>query len=516
VRRAAGFGLVAIAVATLAGAGPIGATELYRKGDWDVRLDTTLSVGAAVRVQERDSDLVFDSDGTGTQGTATNSEYLNRDDGNQNYDQWDVYSANAKALLEFDARWKNYGAFVRANMFYDVVQNCAQCTRRTDLSSDARHRPENLEGGVVGTHFLLLDAYLDGQWEVLDRPVELRVGRQVINWGQSIFIQGGVNQTNAIDVAKVRTPGVDFGRESLFPAGFAKVSAEIIRNLGVEVYYQWEWNKTYLDPTGAYFSQSDTTGRGAEGLFFGGIQLPTPPLPPAANTDVGDPGSDPTIDEIPEFALGPFVLFPGFPGCGGGRKLIPGSSTDYSQVTANDPCIAQDLFDVAAGVPQASDDEPDSQGQWGAALRYFIEPIQSEIAAYYMRYHAKTPVVGFDVGVELPGPLAGNIALQPTAYFREYAPDVDLVGASFDTEFWDIAAGLEVSYRPNDPVVLNPGAELQGIILGTGGTGIAAGQPFRISGFARERRVQIGGNGIYVLGPGNRYLGRLVERMRPW
>lgn len=507
VRRAAGFGLAAIVVATLTGAVPLRAVELYGKGGWDVRLDTTLSVGAAVRVQERDSDLVYIGNG----GDATNPEYVNRDDGNQNYDQWDVYSANAKALLELDARWKNYGAFVRANMFYDVVQNCAQCTRRTDLSSDARHRPENLEGGVVGTHFLLLDAYLDGQWEVFDRPFELRVGRQVINWGQSLFIQGGINQTSAIDVAKVRTPGVDFGREALFPAGFVKGSAEIIRNLGVEIYYQWEWNKTYLDPTGAYFSQSDTTGRGAEGLFFGSSPVP------GVQSPLGDPGSDPIIDPIPGLPPPLTPLFPGFSGCGG---VIPNPNPPPS-VIDDAPCTAQDLFDVAAGIPQRSDDEPSSQGQWGAALRYFIEPIQSEVAAYYIRYHAKTPGVGFDVGFPAPAapPIipAGSWVIQPTAYFRQYASDIDLYGVSLDTEFWDIAAGLEISYRPNDPVILNPGNELLedrnaapsdplGLRL--------APAPYQIDGVTSEKRLQIGGNGIYVLGPGNRYLGRLVEWLR--
>jgi len=141
VRRVAGFGLVAIVVTALTSAVPIGAKELYRKGDFDVHLDTTLSVGGAVRVAERDSDKVYIGNG----GTATNPEYLNRDDGDLNYDEWDVYSANAKALLELDMRWKNYGAFMRANMFYDVIQNCAHCTQRTDLSADARHRPENLK-----------------------------------------------------------------------------------------------------------------------------------------------------------------------------------------------------------------------------------------------------------------------------------------------------------------------------------------------------------------------------------
>ena len=474
VGRAAGFGLVAIVGAALTVAVPAGAAELYRKGDFDARLDTTLSVGGAVRVAGRDSDQVY----VGNGGTATNPEYLNRDDGDLNYDEWDVFSANAKALLELDMRWKNYGAFMRANMFYDVVQNCAQCTRRTDLSADARHRPENLEGGVVGTHFLLLDAYIDGQWEVFDRPFELRVGRQVINWGQSLFIQGGINQTSAIDVAKVRTPGVDFGKEALFPAGFVKVSTEIIQNLGLEAYYQWEWNKTYLDPTGAYFSQSDTTGRGAEGLFFGSVLG-------GLGGIVGDPGSNPVI---------PPVGIVGFPGCGDTGAGQP-------------PCTAQDLFAVFAGVPQTHDDEPSSQGQWGAALRYFLEPIQSEIAAYYLRYHAKTPVIGFD-GSVIFNPLAGGAVNAPSAYFRQYAPDIDLYGASFDTEFFDIAAGFEVSYRPNEPVVLNPNAALTAPALG------AIGDSFRIDGFTREKRWQIQGNGLYIIGPGNRFLGRLVEWLR--
>ena len=55
-----------------------------------------------------------------------------------------------------------------------------------------------------------------------------------------------------------------------------------------------------------------------------------------------------------------------------------------------------------AGVPRIRDDEPRSQGQWGAALRYFLEPVQSELAVYYMRYHAKTPAVGFAGRVVIP------------------------------------------------------------------------------------------------------------------
>jgi hypothetical protein len=490
------FLLALVLVTTASGTG---AVELFRKGDFEARLDTTLSIGASMRVSDRDSDTIFVENG----GAATNPEYLNRDDGDLNYDQWDVFSASAKALLELDMRWRNLGAFVRSNLFYDAIGNCDTCTRRTDLTSQARHRDSVVEGGVIGAQFLILDAYADAQFDVLDRPLGLRAGRQVVSWGQSIFIQGGINQTNAIDVAKVRSPGVDFGREALFPATIAKVSTEIFENLGLEAYYQLEWNRTFLDPLGAYFSQSDTTGRGADALYFGvapRLDLLNPQDPPP----MGDPGSNPVLPalgEIPASELFGNPYVPPFPGCGGVNE----------DLTRQRACDASDLVDVFAGVPRASDDDPTSQGQWGFALRYFLESIQSEVAAYYMRYHAKTPVIGFK-GIVVNVPIEGQLVAtnQPTDYFRQYAPYVSLYGISLDAEIFDIAIGVEASYRPNDPVVLNPNAIIEGPALAD------VGDPkgFEIDGYEREERYQFQLNGQYNVPPGNRLIGPLVEWIR--
>lgn len=488
---------MALAAAALAwtAAGGVRGVELYRHGDLSARLDTTFSVGGAMRVSERDPDLVFVENG----GTATNPEYLNRDDGDLNYDQWDVFSVDTKALLELDLQWRNFGAFVRSSLFYDAIGNCKYCTRRTGLSAEARHRDSVLEGGVVGAQFLLLDAYLYGQFELVHHPIEIRLGRQVVSWGQSIFIQGGINQTNSIDVAKVRSPGVEFGKEALFPAAIAKVSAELFENLGIEAYYEPEWNRTYLDPTGAYFSQSDTTGRGAEALYFGvapRLDVSDPLNPPP----IGDPGSDPVLPALPALPYVPGienVPVPAFPGCGG-------VNTD---LTRQAPCGPSDLVAVFAGVPRISDDEPPSQGQWGVALRYFLEPLHSEVAFYYLRYHAKTPVIGFEGRVvNVPIMNVGLIPTnQPTAYFRQYAANIDLYGVSIDTEVFDVAIGAEASYRPNDPVVLNPNAILEGPAL------VGVGQTFVLDGFEREERYQFQVNGQYNIPPGNRLIGPLVE-----
>jgi hypothetical protein len=126
------------------------------------------------------------------------------------------------------------------------------------------------------------------------------------------------------------------------------------------------------------------------------------------------------------------------------------------------------------------------------------------VAAYYVRYHSKTPVVSFHGQVFQVGPVFAN---QPTAYANHYASDVELVGFSFDTEVFDVAVGAEVSYRWRDPVVISPG---NFVLLGSPALG-AAGEPFFVRGYVREPRWQYQLNGQYNVPPGNRLLGPLVE-----
>ena len=59
------------------------------------RLDTTVSTGVAIRVEERDPRIVAQTNG----GTGFDPDV---DDGNLNFDQWDVTSLNVKVLHEMD------------------------------------------------------------------------------------------------------------------------------------------------------------------------------------------------------------------------------------------------------------------------------------------------------------------------------------------------------------------------------------------------------------------------------
>jgi Protein of unknown function (DUF1302) len=422
------------------------AAELYRDDERDLRvaLDTTVSVGASLRVEDRNCKLVY----TGHGGCNSNAAAINNDDGDLNYDNGDFYSAEAKATTELEVDWRNFGAFARAVAFYDFLQDCATCTRRTPLAPDARYRPSVVEGGVVGAQFQLLDMYVNGSWDLGERPLDVRLGNQLVSWGENLFIPGGINQINAVDVSRLRVPGSEI-KEALLPAPMLRVQTEIVPNLGVDAYYQFYWNRTYLDPTGSYFSTSDLTGRAAQGLF-----LPvTQGLPPLPNPNLpADPWS---------------------------MSLSPAH-----------------FFAAGRGVPRLTDDKPPNQGQGGVALRYFVDPIQTEFGLYYLHYHSKTPVIGFS-GFGIPA-FGVNV---PAGFFRQYAPDVDLVGASFATQVMSTALAGEVSYRWDEPVAINA----------LDGPGLLPSTPTLLDGFVREKRVQIQVNAIASIARGTHFVGPIVD-----
>lgn len=486
----------------------------FEVGDANIQVDTTVSAGVGIRVEERNCKLIF----VGNSGCNPNPAFSNADDGNLNFGKGRVYSNLYKATVDVVADWKNYGAFFRGSVFYDLV-NQEINPERTPLAREARYRESAIESGVVGMGYRLLDAYGYGDWAPGGHPVHVRIGNQVINWGESVFFQGGINSNLIFEVSKLRSPGAEV-KEGFLPAPAVRVSAELfqrdgIGNLSVEGYYQFYWFQTQLDPVGSYFSFSDLTGRGAQGFFVG-----------------PDPGSqDKTPEEVFEStfpAMPPQVTRP------------PTGEQALDDLIANirffrpdlDPRIVTPLpAFFPQGIPLLGDREPRKQGQWGAALRFFSEPIRTEFGLYYSRFHAKTPQVGFVAatrnlqlqpmyvdfpdsifGIPLPLPPLPAVAAGfpvPVGYFREFVEDIDLFGASFNTEVWDISFAGEVSYQPRSPVPIT--TAFTDAIDRT----LASGRVEEVSGFVREKRIQASLAAIMTWGPGDPYVGALVRLLQP-
>ena len=309
---------------------------------------------------------------------------MNGDDGNQNYDRG-IASNAAKWSSEFQLNYRNFGAFARAFAFYDY-ENEDKDRERTPLSDDALTR--------VGSRAEIRDAFVWYKFHLGKSPGEVRVGRQVINWGESTFIQGGINAINPVDVSALRVPGAEL-RDALLPVGAGLFSMKPSENTSLEVYYQYDWNQTQIDPVGSYFSTTDLAGGGAEKVLLGFGSAP---------------------DTIPVGAR------------------IPGNP-------------------VGAVVPRGTTREADESNQYGAAFRWFVPAMNgTDFGFYYLKYNSRLPVImahtGTAAGLLVNGNYAGS-----AYYFLEYPEDIDLYGVSFNTQLGaGVALQGEISHRLDVPL----------------------------------------------------------------
>lgn len=246
---------VRLAVLMLAGglSGQASALSFQPNDDLSIDWDTTLSYSLAWRTDDRDHRLVANADGN---------------DGDNAFDKGSLINNRASFLTEANFNWRgDYGLFVRAVGFYDNVydrgndngsgtSNCfagGQCARPDRFSQDTidQHR-EDLR---------LLDSYLYGTWELGGRNLNLRLGDQVVSWGESLFYQGISSAQSPVDATKATTPGVEV-KEILLPVGQLFAQYSLTDNLDLQAYYQYEWEKTQLFGVGSYFSSTDLIDEG--------------------------------------------------------------------------------------------------------------------------------------------------------------------------------------------------------------------------------------------------------------
>lgn len=286
----------------------------FRFNEFSGSWDTILTYGHLYRVQSRSKQLV----GVANGGSAFS---INGDDGNLNYDPG-LVAATGQFTTELDLVYKNHaGIFFRGSGFGD---HSIDKTDRTPLSNDAKR--------LVESNLVLRDLFAWLDFSIGKVPGTIKVGEQVLSWGESTFIQNGINTINPVDVSRLRTPGAEV-REALIPVGMIWGDVAITENISVEAFYQYDWEQTVIDPPGSYFSTNDFVGKG--GVFavaagFGGATLPV---------------------------------------------------TDRSFM---------DVFHLARG----PDREPANGGEYGMAIRVFTPILNAtEFGFYYINYHSKLPIV---------------------------------------------------------------------------------------------------------------------------
>ena len=404
-----------IAVVTWCATGPVAVHAVaLNYGELTGSFDTTLSWGMSVRTQDQE--------------TIPTSIYGQRE---LFPDAWDIITHQVKASHELELRnsqWGDatWGLFLRGNYFYDFEM------ANQPLPDAAENRAEQ--------HGDITDAFVWFRFGPDDRLM-LRVGKQVISWGESTFFQGSINEINTVDFTKLRQPG------SAIKDAFIGVRSiygqwEVSPVVTLEAFYLLEFQELLLDPVGNFFGTNDRVRDG--GGFPNGI--------------------------------GPSVGGQ-FDGC-----LTP-DSAKYAAVGINVGCSF-------GPITRIGDDIPSGSGQYGVALRWFAADFLSgfDFGFYYQRLHDRngylSTIVGGTPSVFGPAPMSPR-------FFMDYARGVDRFGFSFNTEVGGWAIGGELGYRHNEPTQ-NAQALLSAPLDGILGPSTGAFGPVgsKFVGYERFKRYQ--------------------------
>src|SRR5690554_5568708 len=416
----------------------------FNIGAIEGQLDSQMSIGASMSMANPDKrfihvDTAIDGVNQGGQATARTS-----DDGRLNYKKGDVFSKIFKGSHDLELRYGNSGAFLRGNYWYDFETKDGS-QRFYDIDDSGRH-PLQKGAGVQ-----LLDAFVYHNYFIGQNPGNVRLGRQVVSWGEGVFIQNGINAINPIDASAFRRPGAEL-KEGLLPVEMLYFSQGLTENLSMEAFYQLKWHGTIADNCGTFFSTADVVGRGCN-------------------------------DRL--------VVMPG------GPDYVPGTTPDGHYIAR-----------------YRKDKEASDSGQFGVAFRWFVPKLNNtEFGFYAMNYHSRTPYISNIAGAHLgnaqalqrvvaglaeagitgadlfdpainpmynefmglrQGMAAGMIpgydgGMGAAGYFFEHPEDIRLYGISFGTDIGGVSVAGELSYRPNMPLQINTSDLSRTALLATAG-----------------------------------------------
>ena len=357
--------------------------EFYSNGI-EGSINSQISIGSSWRLEQPDSVITADPTING---------------GDTNYEKNDAFSQIFKGSHDLNVSYKNYGAFVRGKYWYD-----AALENDDDVDDSGYHDLAKFSGAEV------LDAFVYGEFEVMDMPLDLRLGKQVLSWGESTFIQGGINSINPFDVSSFRRPGAEV-KEGLIPINMAFANLGLTENLSAEAFYLLEFHETVLEGCDTYFSDNDYAGQGCGKITIdeaAGLEIRRD------DNDLRKPSSD-----------GQFgIAF---------RYLSEALDTEFGFYAMNIHSQVPIVSGAKATVDEAAVVASGVAAAFGISDADLITAME---------------VQGDITGGFFPG-TSGN------TFYVEYPEDIQITGLSFATNIATMSVSGEISHKQNVPMQIN-------------------------------------------------------------
>ncbi len=396
--------------------------------------------------------LAFDTFMTGGTELYNYDASINTDDGRLNFDNGDLTGGTVKITSDIEADIGNVRFFTRVNGFYDAVL--------ADSSSYERSPLLDRSDSIVIRDAELLDFYFDYDTDIAGRPLLVRVGRQVINWGEATFILGGNSVFNSIDVNAIRRPGAEI-KEALLPIEAIYGSFALTEDINIEAYIGG-WDDYKIDVGGTPFANSDSFEGGSAGNG-GGAEETLGRFYVGSGAYSGSGKRDCNAHNSTNVATAAYgTLFNDvFGECQAGSAVDIYTPNAAGNVEASRQAIANTVADgrreggytlydtdyLARGV----DDDPRDIGDtdnYGLAVRWYAENLNStEFGAYYQKYTSRIPYAASIARTPVAGP---NVTTPTSGFFLRGFTAAGCKGTYGATGGF-VSSAAAVTIYPDDP-----------------------------------------------------------------
>ena len=247
-KRAFAYSTLAIAATLALGAGEASAFDIDTGNpDLAIRFDNTVRLNYGVRVESRDSKI----------GNSALS-----DEGDYSFDKNDAVAKRFDLLSEFDLIYKKrYGLRVSGAAWYDFAYDSG--TSKSNPNAPLVNIPSYVGNQYSSTVKRLyrdgaevLDAFIFGGVDLGAVPVQAKLGRHTIYWGESLLLGGHLHSVAyaqaPLDLQKgFATPGTEV-KELFRPLNQLSMQAQVTDTLSLAGQYMLEWEPARYPEGGTY------------------------------------------------------------------------------------------------------------------------------------------------------------------------------------------------------------------------------------------------------------------------
>jgi hypothetical protein len=253
---------VAAALALSAGAGQ--AIEINTGNpDLTVRWDNSVRLNLATRVESRDDKI-------GNSALA--------DEGTYSFDKGDMVAKRFDLLSEFDIVYKKrFGGRISATAWYDgAYSGASRSNPNPPLSSIPSYIGNQYSSTVKrlyrGGTGEIMDAFVFGGVDLGDVPVQAKLGRHTVYWGESLFLGGNLHSVayaqNPLDLQKgFATPGTE-AKELFRPLNQLSLQSQVTDTLSLAAQAMFEWEPARYPEGGTYYGPVDFVFNGPDRQFI--------------------------------------------------------------------------------------------------------------------------------------------------------------------------------------------------------------------------------------------------------